>query len=66
MWGVYEFKRGFRGTVVRHVGAWDYAPFPLLYAAYTRLWPRLLAWMRRQRGVVIINHMSNNQDVKDA
>jgi lipid II:glycine glycyltransferase (peptidoglycan interpeptide bridge formation enzyme) len=25
MWGVYEFKRGFRGTVVRHVGAWDYA-----------------------------------------
>jgi ribosomal protein S18 acetylase RimI-like enzyme len=25
MWGVYEFKRGFRGTVTRHIGAWDYA-----------------------------------------
>jgi lipid II:glycine glycyltransferase (peptidoglycan interpeptide bridge formation enzyme) len=46
MWGVYAFKRGFRGVVTRHVGAWDYAPFPPLYAAYTRLWPRVLAWMR--------------------
>lgn len=50
MWGVYEFKRGFRGTVTRHIGAWDYAPYPLLYAAYTRLWPRVLKLMRR--GVV--------------
>lgn len=47
MWGVYQFKRGFRGTVVRHIGAWDYAPYPLLYAAYTRLWPRVLNWMSR-------------------
>jgi len=48
MWGVYEFKRGFRGTVTRHVGAWDYAPYPPLYAAYTQLWPRLLGWLRRR------------------
>jgi lipid II:glycine glycyltransferase (peptidoglycan interpeptide bridge formation enzyme) len=48
MWGVYEFKRGFRGTVTRHVGAWDYAPSPLLYRAYTQIWPRVLAWMRRR------------------
>jgi lipid II:glycine glycyltransferase (peptidoglycan interpeptide bridge formation enzyme) len=47
MWGVYEFKRGFRGTVTRHVGAWDYAPYPLLYRAYTQAWPRVLGWMRR-------------------
>ncbi len=46
MWGVYEFKRGFRGTVTRHVGAWDYAPYPLLYRAYTQAWPRVLGWMR--------------------
>lgn len=37
MWGVYEFKRGFRGTVTRHIGAWDYAPYPLLYWAQNRL-----------------------------
>lgn len=47
MWGVYEFKRGFRGTVTRHIGAWDYAPFPPLYQLYAHVWPRLLAWRRR-------------------
>jgi lipid II:glycine glycyltransferase (peptidoglycan interpeptide bridge formation enzyme) len=49
MWGVYEFKRGFRGTVTRHIGAWDYAPYTLLYQAYTQAWPRALAWMKRRR-----------------
>ena len=34
LWGVYEFKRGFRGQVVRTLGAWDYAPYPALYALY--------------------------------
>jgi peptidoglycan pentaglycine glycine transferase (the first glycine) len=48
MWGVYEFKRGFRGTVTRHIGAWDYAPYPLLYRAYTQVWPRVLNWMKRR------------------
>lgn len=48
MWGVYEFKRGFRGTVTRHIGAWDYAPYPLLYRAYAELWPRLRAGLRRR------------------
>jgi lipid II:glycine glycyltransferase (peptidoglycan interpeptide bridge formation enzyme) len=50
MWGVYEFKRGFRGTVRRYIGAWDYAPYPPLYFAYTRLWPRVLNWLRARRG----------------
>ena len=48
MWGVYEFKRGFRGTVTRHIGAWDYAPSPMLYRAYTQVWPRVLNWMKRR------------------
>ncbi len=48
LWGVYEFKRGFRGVVTRHIGAWDYAPFPPLYRAYTRLWPQVLNLMRRR------------------
>ena len=46
MWGVYQFKRGFHGTVTRHIGAWDYAPFPPLYRGYTELMPRVLARMR--------------------
>ena len=47
MWGVYRFKDGFGGTVVRHIGAWDYAPFPALYWVYERLMPRILGAMRR-------------------
>lgn len=47
LWGVYTFKRGFHGVVTRHLGAWDYAPNSLLYAAYTGLMPRLRAWLRR-------------------
>ncbi len=46
LWGVYQFKRGFRGAVTRHVGAWDYVPFPPLYTAYENLMPRVRAWLR--------------------
>lgn len=49
MWGVYQFKRGFRGTVTRTVGAWDYAPYSPLYTAYTRLYPAVIGWLRRNR-----------------
>jgi peptidoglycan pentaglycine glycine transferase (the first glycine) len=34
LWGVYGFKRGFGGEVVRTVGAWDRPYRPLLYRAY--------------------------------
>ncbi|MBN2305374.1 MAG: peptidoglycan bridge formation glycyltransferase FemA/FemB family protein, partial [Anaerolineae bacterium] len=47
MWGVYRFKDGFGGRVVRHIGAWDYVPNRVLYWAYERLMPRVLAIMRR-------------------
>lgn len=46
MYGVYEFKRGFRGAVVRHIGAWDYAPNQLLYKGYTEAMPRILNFMK--------------------
>ncbi len=34
LWGVYGFKRGWGGDVVRALGAWDYVYNPALYAAY--------------------------------
>jgi lipid II:glycine glycyltransferase (peptidoglycan interpeptide bridge formation enzyme) len=34
LWGVYRFKRGFGGQLVRTVGAWDRVYNPLLYQAY--------------------------------
>jgi len=49
MWGVYQFKRGFRGTVIRTPGAWDYAPNGLAYAAFTQVLPRARALIRRIR-----------------
>lgn len=46
LWGVYQFKRGFRGQVLRHIGAWDYPPRPWLYDAYAKLAPRLMGLLR--------------------
>jgi lipid II:glycine glycyltransferase (peptidoglycan interpeptide bridge formation enzyme) len=34
LWGVYGFKRGWGGAVVRSAGAWDKVYNPLVYAAY--------------------------------
>ncbi|MFH1185271.1 MAG: peptidoglycan bridge formation glycyltransferase FemA/FemB family protein [Chloroflexota bacterium] len=46
MWGVYRFKEGLGGEVVRSAGAWDYPASRLWYPVYTRLVPRLLDAMR--------------------
>lgn len=46
MWGVYRFKRGYGGEVVRTMGAWDYPAKPVLYSLYTDWMPRLLRIMR--------------------
>jgi len=34
LWGVYRFKRGWGGTVVRSAGAWDFVYNRVVYAAY--------------------------------
>jgi lipid II:glycine glycyltransferase (peptidoglycan interpeptide bridge formation enzyme) len=46
MWGVYRFKEGLGGEVVRTLGAWDFAPNPLWYKLYSEIIPRLLGVMR--------------------
>lgn len=35
LWGVYRFKQGFGGKVVRYVGAWDLPINPVGYKLYT-------------------------------
>ena len=50
MWGVWRFKAGFSGEVVRFIGAWDYTPRPLLYRLYTQAIPRYLDLLRARRG----------------
>jgi peptidoglycan pentaglycine glycine transferase (the first glycine) len=54
MWGVYRFKEGLGGQVVRTLGAWDFAPSPLWYKMYSEIIPRLLDVMR-SRGKVKTN-----------
>ena len=46
MWGVYRFKEGLGGRVVRTLGAWDFAPNPFWYKLYSEVIPRLLHIMR--------------------
>jgi lipid II:glycine glycyltransferase (peptidoglycan interpeptide bridge formation enzyme) len=36
LWGVYRFKRGFGGRLVRYIGAYDYVYRPMLYRIYRR------------------------------
>jgi len=46
MWGVYRFKEGLGGKVVRTLGAWDFAPNPFWYKLYSETIPRVLDMMR--------------------
>ena len=46
MWGVFRFKEGLGGQVVRTLGAWDFTPKPLWYKLYSEVIPRMLDVMR--------------------
>jgi peptidoglycan pentaglycine glycine transferase (the first glycine) len=46
MWGVFQFKTGFGGEVVRSAGAWDFTSSPLRYSAYHQILPRILGFTR--------------------
>jgi peptidoglycan pentaglycine glycine transferase (the first glycine) len=46
LWGVFRFKEGLGGYVVRTLGAWDFAPNPLWYTMYAKIMPKVLGVMR--------------------
>jgi lipid II:glycine glycyltransferase (peptidoglycan interpeptide bridge formation enzyme) len=46
MWGVFRFKEGLGGEVVRTLGAYDFAPNKFWYKLYTDIMPRILDVMR--------------------
>lgn len=46
MWGVFRFKEGLGGEVLRTLGAWDYPSSLLLYKLYTQILPRVMDVMR--------------------
>lgn len=46
LWGVYRFKRGFGGKLMRSIGAWDYIYLPFRY----KLFNFIIEKRRRQLG----------------
>ncbi|MEN9564121.1 MAG: hypothetical protein RIR73_2365 [Chloroflexota bacterium] len=46
MWGVYRFKEGLGGEVIRTLGAYDFAPSKFWYSMYSDIMPRVLNFMR--------------------
>ena len=46
LWGVYRFKAGLGGQVVRHIGAWDLPLRPWIYRLYAQVWPRIMDTLR--------------------
>jgi peptidoglycan pentaglycine glycine transferase (the first glycine) len=46
LWGVFRFKEGLGGYVLRTIGAWDFSPSPLLYRLYTQVLPKMMDIMR--------------------
>jgi len=53
LWGVWRFKAGFQGQVVRHIGAWDYPNRPFWYWVYTTVMPRYLDFLRARNGAAV-------------
>jgi lipid II:glycine glycyltransferase (peptidoglycan interpeptide bridge formation enzyme) len=47
LWGVWRFKEGFQGQVVRHIGAWDFPARPFWYWIYTAVMPKYIEFLRR-------------------
>ncbi|MBN1261393.1 MAG: peptidoglycan bridge formation glycyltransferase FemA/FemB family protein [Anaerolineae bacterium] len=48
MWGVYRFKESLGAAFESHIGAYDFAPFRLLYRAYAFLRPRMVERAQRR------------------
>ncbi len=57
MWGVYRFKEGFSGKVIRTLGAWDFAPHKGLYSLFTHILPELMRLMRSRRMAEVRHEM---------
>ncbi len=63
LWGVYRFKQGFGGNVVRSVGAWDLAVDPVGYRLYAFGLGARAKWQQynRARHQPPTNHSPTNQ-----
>ena len=47
MWGVYKFKLGFGGQLIKTIGAWDFRNMKFTYYLYQIVLPKILDLMRK-------------------
>ena len=65
MWGVYRFKEGLGGKVVRTIGAYDLPVRPFFYRMYTKFLPKVLDVMRWHHSTqlnTILRNMGEDQE----
>jgi lipid II:glycine glycyltransferase (peptidoglycan interpeptide bridge formation enzyme) len=55
MWGVFRFKSGLGGEVVRYIGAYDLPVQPISYQVYTQILPKVLKLMRKRGKAITEN-----------
>jgi lipid II:glycine glycyltransferase (peptidoglycan interpeptide bridge formation enzyme) len=48
MWGVFRFKQGLGGGVVRTIGAYDLPLKPFNYKIYAQILPKVLGVLRKR------------------
>jgi lipid II:glycine glycyltransferase (peptidoglycan interpeptide bridge formation enzyme) len=60
MWGVYRFKDGLGGEVIRTLGAYDFAPNKFWYKMYAEVMPRVLDVMRTRGKEKTKNRIEGN------
>ena len=61
MWGVYRFKEGFGGKVVRTIGAYDLVLKPIQYHLYSELLPKVLHFLRDRGRYKVEKKYHNNE-----
>ena len=59
MWGVYKFKLGFGGELVKSIGAWDFPISRVGYSFYMFVLPKILDVMRKVGFLKIKNQLDS-------
>ena len=59
MWGVYRFKLGLGGKLIKTIGAWDYPVNKIIYNIYNYILPKILYFFRLFRARQIKREIAN-------
>ncbi len=63
MWGVYRFKEGMGGTLLRTIGAYDLILKPLSYRLYSKILPKILNVLRNRGRSQVERKLQETEDI---